>query len=279
MYARKVKCFLVAIAAPLALLGSLSASSQTISRQVLDRVEVVSPNTVLEMAFDDPAQSPQFSLPLGTNVGNFTACQLTATQGLYCLDQNSLKQKGRLVRNWNPVAPSSDPPLFTCEDSALGFDTSKSVETCTGITVGGDGAVFVAGKTRNLYSLVKVVEEASPGNCPASTSYSYSKLSAEPGGKQYCYAQLPGWKDRPLLVDLTATKAVISVGGIKVRCSGVIGLEERKTLMFFPDPELNSATCGIAPVTIATSKSWGLQGSEQLQGATVVQTKADDLFC
>jgi hypothetical protein len=283
-----VRGALVCVPVVLSLLGFPgTANAQTVVRQLLDRVYVVSPNAVLDMSFKDPASTPQFDNP-GVSGANLTACQLTGTQGLFCLDQLNGKI-GRLVRSWNPVSAGADRPLFSCEDSALvklGFDVSRSTETCTGLTAGGDGAIYVAGKKKSVYSLIKVVEKGN-GSCGPTGEWAGADLDQEPypdapaviPKTEYCYKQLPLWKDRPLLVDITATSLVLTTASnTKIECSGVLGLEERKTLMFFPDPDLNGSgsACGTSPVVIANSKQWGLTGSEQLQSASILRTSEDN---
>lgn len=287
MFEGWVRSAFVYVPAALSLLGlPVAANAQTVVRQLLDRVHVVSPNAVLDMSFKDPASTPQFENP-GVSGANLTACQLTGTQGLFCLDQLN-GRNGRLVRSWNPVSSGADRPLFSCEDSALvklGFDVSRSTETCTGLTAGTDGAIYVAGKKKSVYSLVKVVEKGAA--CDFAGGWAGAELEQEPypgapvgtPKTDYCYKQLPLWKDRPLLVDITATSVVLTAtNGARIECSGVLGLEERKTLMFFPDPDLNGSgsACGTSPVVIANSKQWGLTGSEQLLSASILRTREDD---
>ena len=64
--------------------------------QTLDRTNVFNSTKVLETEFGDPARTVDFTLLGMAPVVGFTACQLTASRGLYCLD-------GKDVRNWpNP---------------------------------------------------------------------------------------------------------------------------------------------------------------------------------
>ncbi len=238
------------------------AWGQALPDQLLDRVSVVSPAAVLEMSFDDTSRVPQFETP-PVSAGQVSSCQLTATRGLFCLDQSN-GIKGRVVRQWNPVETGSDRIVFSCEDSALGFDTKGTVETCTALTVGDDGSIWVAGKKKSTYSLAKVVEKE--GTC--ANGEGWYDLQQEPT-TQYCFKEYA--RDRPLLVDITATKLVLPG---QRQCAGVIGLELRRTLRFFADPELNPdendcPTLAEEPVAIATSKTWGLRGPELLQSVSL----------
>lgn len=273
-----------AVLAVLAVLGAGSllagspASAQTTSAtQVLDRVHAVSPRAVLDMSFDDPAQADPFETPPEiTTTRGFTSCQLTSKRGLFCLDRNSSGAPGRFVRRWNPVFANSEvgSPYFSCE-SLPGVDTSKSVETCTGITADENGAVVVAGKRKGGYNLVKVAPrtDVQDGNC---TTDGWAPL---PSGQGLCYKVLLP-RDRPLLVDLTYAELTLPNG---VQCTGILGLENRTTLMFFTDRdarEKNHPSCEVtyAETAIVGAREWGLQRGEMLQGATVVKTKNGDSF-
>ncbi|NJD30508.1 MAG: hypothetical protein FIB04_01295 [Gammaproteobacteria bacterium] len=252
------------------MLVGAGVSAQTATpTQVLDRVNVVSPRAVLNMAFDDPAQATPFdSPPAITTSKGFTACQLTPTKGLVCLDQNN-GNPGRWVRRWNPVTATGESPtpyLFSCEDPVLGLDTSRSVESCTGITADAKGNTVVAGKRKSGYNLIKVDAVA---DLPAGAVCSPSSSTWRPlSNSQYCYKVLLP-RDRPLLVDIAYTTLAFPGG---INCTGVIGLEDRKTLMFFPDADgtPNDSGCSVDPVVIADSKAWGLGTKELLQGTTTV---------
>jgi hypothetical protein len=234
--------------------------------QLLERVGAVSPGAMLDMSFRDTTLVPQFETSVATN--NVTSCQLTATQGLFCLDASG-SNKGRVVRQWNPVETGQDRVLFSCEDRAFGFDTRAS-ETCTALAVGDDEAIWVAGKKKSNYSLVKVVPKPKdPVNDDGylACASGWADLQDEPAA-QYCFREIA--KDRPLLVDATAAKVLLP-GGLD--CTGVMALELRRTLMFFADPQLNDAnskclTTGspLGSFMIADSKGWDLRGSEKLQG-------------
>ena len=82
----------------LCLLGCSTAWGQAGTVQTLDRVDVSSLTSVLEMQFEDPGRDFDF---INTDISgtNFRACKLSALSGLFCLD-------GKVVRNWpNPAEP------------------------------------------------------------------------------------------------------------------------------------------------------------------------------
>jgi hypothetical protein len=256
--------------------GAAGAWAQTTPTQELDRVNAVTPKAVLEMAFEDPASADPFDdPPVITTTKGFSACQLTATKGLLCLDQNN-GNPGRWVRKWDPVSAAGEttPYLFSCEDPKLGLDTSKGTESCTGITADDEGGVVIAGKRKGGYNLIKVAHKSAlpatgPGAC-TSTSTVWKPLSL-PSGTQYCFKVLLP-RDRPLLVDVTYTKLTFPND---VTCTGVLGLETRTELVFFKDPDEvdDSPSCLLEPVVLASGSAWGLIKSpkEVLQGATVVK--------
>jgi hypothetical protein len=238
----------------LALLCSIGASETLAqaqaTRQTLDRVAAFNATSVLEMAFDVADRTKDF-----TNVGvagtKFSACKLTAIDGLYCLD-------GKIVRNWpNVDAPGASVDILNCEDPVLGLDRRKP-DTCTGMTVDLSGAIWLAGKKANTHSLIKVIARGS--GCPDS---SWQVLS----GSLYCAKEY--YAGRPLLVDIDPIDG--DVAAAFKACpscapqSGILGLEERKTAVFFPDPLASQ------PVVIASGKTWGLSGNEQLLSVALLQ--------
>jgi hypothetical protein len=236
---------------------------------VLDRVNAVSAEAVLDMAFDDPAAVLPFDTPEIVTARGFTSCQLTSKRGLFCLDQNLNGAPGRFVRRWDPVFRDSEigNPYFSCE-SLPGVDTSKNVETCTGITADDNGAVVVSGKRKGGYNLVKVAAKA---DLPGKTC---SSPWAPLASTDLCYKVLLP-RDRPLLVDVTYAELTFpaDASGEPVQCTGVLGLENRTTLMFFTDrdaDEKNHESCAVsyAEVTLVDSRGWGLGRGEVLQGAT-----------
>ncbi len=250
--------------------ASLAQESPT---QVLDRVNAVTPRAILEMAFDDPAGvSPFYPFddpPAITTTKGFSACQLTATKGLFCLDQNAAGNPGRSVRKWDPVTATGEQgtatvPYFSCEDAALGLDISRGTESCTGITADDKGGVVIAGKRKGGYNLIKVVSTVDSGISCTSTSEPWKRMASNPG---LCRKVLLP-RDRPLLVDITYTKLTLPGA---LTCTGIIGLESRTALMFFKDPDVVEASCVLDPLEIAASKSWGLAAKEVLQAATVLK--------
>lgn len=265
---------LAVLAAGSTLAGANAAAQSTSATQVLDRVNAVSPKAVLDMAFDDPAQALPFETPPEiTTPRGFTSCQLTAERGLFCLDQNLAGAPGRFVRRWDPVFKDSEvgSPYFSCE-ALPGVDTSKNVETCTGITADENGAVVVAGKRKGGYNLVKVAAKADlPGQaCTAP----WAPLSST----NLCYKVLLP-RDRPLLVDVTYAELTFAGG---VTCTGILGLENRTTLMFFTDRDSskNHESCAVAyaEAKIVETRGWNLQRGEVLQGATTLKTENGDSF-
>ena len=88
--------------------------------QTLDRTNVFNRTTVLETEFGDPARTVDFTLLDIDPVVGFTACQATATRGLYCLD-------GRDVRNWpDPkLANGTGALVMSCADPALKLDDPR----------------------------------------------------------------------------------------------------------------------------------------------------------
>jgi hypothetical protein len=261
---------LVAGATLLGLDAGAESTGEAVPTQVLDRVNAVSSKAVLDMAFDDPASALPFETPPEvTTARGFTSCQLTAERGLFCLDQNASGAPGRFVRRWDPVFRDGEVgnPYFSCE-SLPGVDISRNVETCTGITADDNGAVVVAGKRKGGYNLVKVApKDDLPGKTCASP---WAPL----GSTSLCFKILLP-RDRPLLVDVSYAELTFPAGssGTPVQCTGIIGLENRTTLMFFTDrdaDEKNDESCGAsyAEVPLVETKSWGLNRGEVLQGAT-----------
>lgn len=240
--------------------GELSLAQAQVTRQTLDRVDVHSVSDVLEMAFDDPDRIRDF-VNLGLVGTRFTSCELTATDGIFCLD-------GKVIRHWpNPADSQTFVDELSCNDPALKLDSRKP-DTCTSMAIDLAGAIWIAGKKANTHSLIKIVAKAAGAACPDGSSV----LS----GSRYCAREL--YTGRPLLVDIDAVDG--DVGAVFKPCqscpaqSGILGLEERKTVVFFPDPKPAAST---APIVIASGKSgWNLVGSEQLMSSTVLQVPNGD---
>ncbi len=222
-----------------------NASSQELVIQTLDRVQVHSIDSVLEMEFSDPKRATDF-----TNTGiagsAFRACKLTALDGLYCLD-------GQFIRNWPDTEDPSDfNTVIDCDDPGLNLD-ARTTEPCTGLTVDSSGSLWIAGKNkRRTHSLIKSVKKSGTGSCPPG----FVPLTQS----NYCADEVA--TGRPLLVDINSVDSEAAeefpFG------QGILGLEERKSAVFFPE--------GGMPIVIASGKSaWNLVGNEQLLDIAMVQ--------
>ena len=264
----------------------LSAASFGAVVQVLDSVDAYGRNAsdsssaLLEMGFRDPPPRADFSrLAIGATTG-LIACQRAADQSLYCLD-------GPIVRYWpdtgDLVATASggvvpDIDLIDCR-RIPGLDTRKP-NPCTGVTVDLNGSIWLAGRKANTHSLFKVVQKPQGGSCvspwvelpavtqdlpntvdtPANTAQAVPTFCA----REYAFG-------RPVLVDINPVDGEIAAN---FTGPGILGLEERKTAVFFPD-ELDSSGNPVQPVEIASGKTeWSLIGNEQLLSASFLQIQA-----
>jgi hypothetical protein len=226
--------------------GGLFAQTATV--QTLDRTNVLNRTKVLETEFGDPARTVDFTVLDIDPVLGFTACQVTASRGLYCLD-------GRDVRNWpnTKLADGTGARVISCADPALGLDVKKP-DTCTAMTVDQAGTIWLAGKKSSAHNLIKVVAKNPNGSCPEGSSLAQSPYCAR------TYAS-----GRPLLADIVPIDgdfaATFNLG------PGTLGLEERKTLVFYDD------VAGAAPKVIASGKTWGLKSQETLLTTTAMQVE------
>lgn len=236
-------------------LGAMPAQAWQ-TAQVLERVEVFNKTSVLDMAFDEVGRSRDFSVLVNTAQASYSACTLTAASGRWCLD-------GKTVVNWPDATKESEVfEVIKCEDPALGLDTRKA-DTCTGFTIDSKGAIYLAGKNKGkTHSLIKIVKKID-GLCPTDGFFTPLALSTD-----YCAVELA--TGRPLLVDINtvdtdaAERFNADCNGCAARGKGTLGLEERKTAVFFPDEG--------APVTIASGKrDWNLAGNEQLSSIALLQ--------
>ncbi len=224
-------------------------AAQAVTQQILDRVMVFNGNAVLNMATGNAARPPDFT-NTGVSGVNFSTCALTAVNGLYCLD-------GKSLRNWpNPSNPAVSSEILNCADPRLGLE--GRADACTGLAVDQAGAIWLAGKKRNTHSVIKIVRKTSA--CPGSAWVTLS-------GGTLC--ALEYYSGRPSLIDITvvdgdAAKQFRACPGCALQ-AGVIGMEERKNAVFFPDPQAGQ------PILIASSKDWGLSGKELLQDVALLQ--------
>ena len=245
--------------AALALLGCMgpgSAWGADQPNQTLDQVDAFSATKVLEMAFDQPP--PPFSeLALGSPAG-LAACKLAAS-GLYCLASSSGVQ---VVRQWKlPLAGPGGSPVdrFSCADSGLGLDGGS----CTGLTVDLSGAIWVAGKKGNNYSLVKLVKPATL-----------------PNGCTNGWAPLTGAQSTPLcarefatglgaLADLDAVDGEVAYSSTSPNViePGILALNRSNSdaSLYFD--------LGIPGLLLHSFGNWNLQVGERLLSTTLLQRK------
>jgi hypothetical protein len=262
------KVYAVVVSVTAGLLGSLTAFAQATAVQpfqTLDRVNVYNKSNVLEMEFDNPARSFDFAT-LGVapaTATGFKACQVTASQALYCID-------GTEVRYWAKSLEASGvgTRLFGCGD--VGFDSSGA-DACIGVTVDLSGAIWLSGRKGAGYALVRAVPTIS-GNCPVGQALAGS----------YCAVTVGTFANRFFdlsVIDGDAGVAFKGPGG--VTGAGVLALSStddpaevtNNRLIFFPTPAGSSGP--VVPVTIASgSATWAglaLQPGESMQSATLLQ--------
>ena len=212
--------------------------------QTLDSVSVHSRTNVISMNFDDPARTADFE-NFGIAGADLIACRLTATRGLFCLD-------GEQVRRWSdPANAATDELAVDCNDPGLGLDARKA-RTCSGIAVGLDGTIWLAGVgARNKYSLVRVTDRPAAG-CPAgATALTLTEKCAQ-----------VTVRDRSLLTDISVVDGDVAAaygGG-----AGVLALEDGKAAVFFPN-------AGGAVEIVSGKQAWQLSGNEGLQSLAFFQ--------
>jgi hypothetical protein len=226
-----------------ALFAATAPRAQQGPTQVLDRVDVHGTGSVLEMAFEDPNRPQDSTLLVSEPGAKFATCTLTATAGLYCLDGNRL-------RNWpsgTSAGGSSD--VLNCLDATLGL------RGCTGMTVDLAGNVWLAGQNKGrTHNLIKITPR--PAGTPACPAGSQA-LAGNPALCSILWAT-----GRPLLVDLFPIDG--DVGAAFSRGSGIMAVQERKQIEFWTQPN-------VSQTIISGGKALGLQGNEQLLGATLLQ--------
>jgi hypothetical protein len=237
------------------------------SEQRLDRVDVVSLQRAFEVSINQdlatkPWVSTEYPAVVNTSVPgtSFTACQNTATRGLYCLDGNK-------VRRWpNPEKTTGLDPavdgveLFNCSNAAFALDSGA---TCTALAVDLGGHLWLAGKKKSKFSLFRVVE----GDCPKGAGNEATKFSKWTAvNSRYCAREFAS--GRPLLIDLTTIEGDVAAS-FPYSEGGVLGVEERREVTFFKD------TAQAPPVVVGSGTVWKLGGGEQLQSATLLQKPFD----
>lgn len=248
---RTIRWAAVAVSVVYGLVISATATGQPL--QLLDRVQAFDDEAVLDMYFDklSTERPPNFEVAINSSGSDFTACKLTATLGMFCLD-------GSVVRHWPTATDGGGTSVIVdCADATLGL------KACTGLTVDLGGTIWLAGqdkgKTHNLFR----IKLEPPGPC---SSGSRLALSSD-------YCAILWAKDKPLLVDLNSIDGDTAAGFVYGATPpaaedrrGVLALEERKTAVFFP------AAQGAAAYEIASGKTqWTLAGNEQLFSAALLQ--------
>ncbi len=250
----------------IALLAGAAAHAESI--QTLDRVDVYNQANVLEMQFNNPARAFDFATLGVAPVTGFKACQITATQGLYCLDGNQ-------VRTWpKPTqAVGVGARVLDCTDPALGFDTT-SADMCTSMTISQPGTIWLSGKLAgsSSFRLVRVTKRmgstcaagetalADPycARAFATTTNHVSGLSAIDGDAGASFIG-PNQVSGPGILGIGATPGYTLPGQ-------PVGLPIRKNLLFFP-----SAAPAAALTIAAGDAQLGLRADEVLQSATLLQ--------
>lgn len=255
-------------------LAAAGASAEVV--QTLERVDVYNSKNVLEMQFGNAARVFDFEVLSVKPGSSFKACQVSATQGLYCLDSKD-------VRFWSRAQQTSGTPntgtrLFSCTNATLGFDTA-SADVCTGMTVDQTGAIWITGKRAGNadYALVRVTRRTA-ATCPSGTT---QLVSAAYCAKQFATTSY-------LLTDLSSIDGDVGADfvGPNVSGPGILaigaapaqtlpgappGAKVRKTTLYFP------STTPAEPAVLATGNAqWKLSGTEQLQSTTMLQTGAGD---
>jgi hypothetical protein len=272
--------------------ASLASGAALGQVQVLDSVDAFGstpvPGTtsttgaVLEMGFREGRPRDADFERLAIAATPILACQRGLDQGVVCV-------VGTTIRYWpdtDDVRTGSSGayiPYFNavdCKDSALKLDNRRP-NSCTGVTVDADGAFWVAGRKANSHSLFKVVAKDKldvsctaagpwvPLTAPTQTS---PELPSSPV-PTYCAREFAF--GRPTLedvntVDFVAAATFLDEGPAKWTW-GVIGLEKREGVSFFPDSGNGSGPL-LAPVEIVKTKSdWGLANKDTLTTATLLQ--------
>ncbi len=261
MFAKTMLCprFILATFAALAgLAPAAHAITADATIQVLDQLDVFS-SANLKRSTDSPVNLVDLN-----SVGStaLKACQ-NGRNGLTCLD-------GQRVRNWKvpktlPATPATDAGriLFSCEDDALGLDVKNGA--CTSLTTDVKGSVWIAGrKSSTSHSLIQLTRKAG-ASCTATEGSPLSgkiKNVAYSGTDAADYCFIVRRSGRPLLLDISAFDAELAA---RYRGPGILGVESRKTVVFFPSD-------GSPVVEVGAGKNdWSLNGGEQVLSAALLQ--------
>jgi hypothetical protein len=191
---------------------------------------------------------------LGTH--NLLACQGTGTRGLYCLDANG---SSTAVLRWqNPDRDPNPATAITC--------TELGLAACVGMTVDLAGNVWVSGQPTagGTYSLIKAVEKAANGSCPAQGTAPPASAWNTTSSATYCFRTYASGRAR--IYDLSMIDGPVANGFQFGK--GVLALEDPAPgkAVFYADQ-----TPLLTPVVL--NDKWGnsLANGEVLQGLTLLQ--------
>jgi hypothetical protein len=209
--------------------------------QTLGRADVFNRTNVLETDFDQ----------LQATVLNITgtalkACQITAVDGLVCLESNGS------IGKWADPESATGPGtvLVSCADPALGLDTKKP-EPCSAMTVDQSRVISIAGRIGNFYSLIKLAEKPCSSNA----------WTAIPN-RNYCFRS---WvSGRPQITDISAADG--QSGLANPLGPGTLGIEGTDLLFYDDEPN-------VAPIVVVPGKVWNLTSQETVQSAALMPLK------
>ncbi len=239
--------------------------------QTLDRVFAYTPGAAINLAVGNASRPPDFT-PLLLSGTAISTCTLTVASGIYCLD-------GQTVRQWPNPMTADNTSLFSC-GAALGLDPKK--DSCTTMTVDDKGAIWLGVRSvpsnwpaRPSWIPDDIWVARRPGTIPIASSRWFAD-----SGLPRCKRASPTGCDRntvlfqsPAIVDLASISGPAADDFRPLPNSqpqaGVLGVEERKAAVFYPDPQAT------APITVVSAKDWGLKGNELLQDITLLQMPLD----
>lgn len=231
--------------------GGSEASYTT--QQVLDRIYTYTPADVLDMRPADVEGDADAS-KLYVQGTALSVCALASINGLYCLDGTDLV-------NWpepEQAAPVTKNVVLNCNALSPWLDSKSG--PCTALAASQAGAVWIAGKRKSSYSLIKVQK----GACTDGGTQVTDQLD-QPWCAQEYYSGRPVLADISVIDGDAAENLPDSLLPDPETTGGVLGIEERKNAVFFPD------AMGATPIVIATGRDWGLSGNEVLQDVTLLQ--------